>query len=100
MHTIHKYAVPLFSDSFNDLFIITLPEHAKFLSVQVQHGQPYLCHLVDTTRPMSRQLFCLCGTGQRLPVKAVEEEWPYLGTFQLHDGTLIVHLFGGVPFVG
>jgi hypothetical protein len=89
MITIHKHAVPL-----EQTFTLDLPEGATFLSVQVQHGTAQMWFRVDDSRPLKAQRFEVCSTGNPLLPMAVV--WPFLGTFQLGDGALVLHLFGGV----
>lgn len=89
MITIHKHAVPM-----EQTFTLDLPEGATFLSVQEQHGVAQMWFRVNTDMPIKAQLFEVCGTGKPLlPMGAV---WPFLGTFQLDGGALVLHLFGGI----
>lgn len=89
MITIHKHAVFL-----GDTFTIELPEGSTFLSLQIQHGKPQMWFRVDDSRPMRRQVFGVCGTGSEIPPQVSSA--PFLGTFQMEGGSLILHVFGGI----
>lgn len=66
-----------------------LPEDAEILCVQTQAGQAFLWVLLDKDKPLiSRQVF-VYGTGQPVP----DTPQRYIGTFQLHDGALVFHVF-------
>lgn len=89
MITVHKYQVQMSAE-----FTVALPSGAEFLSVQVQHGEPQMWFRVDTDSPQRLQQFCVAGTGH--PIAPELSRLPHLGTFQLSDGALVFHLFGGV----
>lgn len=89
MITIHKHAVFL-----GDTFTIGLPEGATFLSLQMQHGKPQMWFRVDDSRPVRRQIFGICGTGQEIPPQVASA--PFLGTFQMDAGDIVIHVFGGI----
>lgn len=87
MKTIYKYQVPV-----NDHFTLELPEGARILSVQVQRGRAQLWALVDPAAPPARRDFMQYGTGhsvQPFNGRALD----YIGTYQLSEGDLILHLF-------
>jgi hypothetical protein len=68
--------------------IIPMPDAAQVLDVQMQHGQPCLWALVDPTQAPGPRRFRIYGTGQEIrPVGK------YVGTFQMLDGDLILHMF-------
>lgn len=89
MITIHKYDV-----FFGDTFTVEMPEGAEFLSLQVQHGRPQMWFRVDDSRPVRRQVFGICGTGKDIPDRVAAA--PFLGTFQMEGGALVIHVFGGI----
>jgi hypothetical protein len=74
-----------------DMQNVTMPMGSKLLTVQLQNGAPCLWALCDTTAPMRLRTVWIFGTGHPVPMHAGE----YLGTFQLHSGTLVFHAFGG-----
>lgn len=81
--TIWKY--PLRPDTCG----MRLPEDAEILCVQTQAGEPFLWVLLDENKPLiSRQVF-VYGTGH--PVLDTPQR--YIGTFQLHAGELVFHVF-------
>ena len=69
---------------------IQLPLGAKFLTVQIQNDKPCLWALVDTEVPKITETILIFGTGH-----AVTGEGEYLGTYQLHGGILVFHVFYG-----
>lgn len=81
-----------------DVQYVSLPLHAKLLTVQVQNGIPCLWALVDSKHKLkvNRPVFTI-GTGN--PAGHVFEtgktdEWPkYLSTYQLANGALVFHVF-------
>jgi len=85
MHTIYKFPVPE-----NSTFVLKLPARARFLDVQVQRGKPQAWFLLDPEAETVRRRFVVCGTGHQVPE---QEMLTYLGTFQLFDGELVLHLF-------
>lgn len=85
MRSIWKFQV-----QSRDRFTIGLPPGAKFLSVQIQNGVPQSWWLVDESREQEFRTFRVFGIGHEVPV---DESLQYLGTFQLHDGSLVFHLF-------
>ncbi len=85
MNRIYKYPV-IVTDEFN----LTMPVGAKVLSVQVQNGSPQLWAMVDTSEPLSEiRSFRVIGTGH--PIDS--DPGVYIGTFQIHGGELVLHLF-------
>ncbi len=69
-------------------FVIRMPAGAKPLSVQMQNGVAYLWAQVDTEQPEVDALFGVFGTGHDMPGLG-----EYIGTFQMHGGQLVFHLF-------
>lgn len=90
MRVIYKYRLAV-----TDTQTISMPAGAKLLTVQVQSGNsaqgdhPYLWALVETVAPLEDRTFITVGTGH--PVS--DDSLNYLGTYQLHDGRLVFHVF-------
>lgn len=82
-------AIWKFPFKVNDTIKIYIPEGAKFLSVQTQDGVPCLWALVEPDAPKVLMLFDIYGTGHPMP----DDPGVYIGTFQLHGGALVFHLF-------
>lgn len=80
---IFKYAFRI-----EDSFTLMMPRGARVLSVQVQRERPCLWALVDESTE-ARRYFKLVGTGHEFESTG----WRFLGTFQMHDGALVWHLF-------
>lgn len=74
-----------------DEFVTTMPAGAKVLSVDTQHGGAQMWVLVDPDAPDAQRRFVTVGTGHTLPAEIGDAE--FVGTFQLHDGALVFHLF-------
>ncbi len=85
MITIWKFGVPTADD-----FTIDMPRGARILSVQVQGERPFVWALVDDEAPHARRHFEMRGTGH--PARDCAA-LPFVGTFQLHGGALVFHLF-------
>lgn len=88
MITIYKYKVEMSED-----FLIRMPKGAEVLSVQVQHGRVQIWARVDTSQPEVPYRFGVHGTGHEL--YDFTENAPFIGTFQIAEGSLVFHLFGG-----
>jgi hypothetical protein len=85
---IWKYPLPIEDD-----FFLALPKGAVVLSVQIQGSQPCIWVLIEHAQghgPTEKRHFMLYGTGH--PIRH-EGEWTFVGTFQLHGGSLVFHLF-------
>jgi hypothetical protein len=89
VRTIYKYPVEV-----DDEFTIGLPEGARVLSVDTQHGEPVMWALVDPTAPTTNRTFRVIGTGHPIEDAA---ELAFVGTFQMRGGSLIFHLFEKSP---
>ena len=84
MRTIYKYELEV-----TDYQDIPMPLCAQILTIQVQHDKPCIWALVNTERPIQKQRIFICGTGH-----PYDENFDrYLGTFQLHSGSLVFHVF-------
>ncbi len=85
MKTIHKYDL---NDPADAIHIET--DHVdKWLSVDVQRGQPVVWAVVDTDKPKQAHTFHVRGTGH--PMTGAEGH--FLGTILLAGGSLVFHVF-------
>ncbi len=85
MRRVFKYPVQL-----HPSFTVAIPAGARFLSVQEQHGKGQMWFEVEDTSEDTERSFVLVATGEVVPVRAL-----YLGTFQLGNGSLVLHLYEG-----
>ena len=86
MKTIHKYDVQV-----ADQFKLELPRGATIMSVQVQREVPRMWVLVDKDEDrVEERTFRVIGTGH--PIDD-EKDLMFVGTFQIHGGMLVFHLF-------
>jgi hypothetical protein len=69
--------------------LFKLPKDARILDVQVQNECPCMWALVNPNNETEYRRFYIYGTGHPMPDKLGD----FIGTFQLHDGALIFHLF-------
>ncbi|TNE75026.1 hypothetical protein EP331_00220 [bacterium] len=70
---------------------IEMPYQSKILCVQVQNGTPNIWALVDPKSPLVKRAFDIFGTGHPVDYNVKRE---YIGTYQLHGGSLVLHVFG------
>lgn len=84
--TVWKYDVPV-----TDNFVLQLPVGARCLHAGTQGGYPRLWVMVDTDADLEDTAFVLVGSGH--PIHEAPERLAHIGTFQLHDGALVFHLF-------
>jgi len=84
--TIHKYSLPE-----QDLTTVEMPTGARVLCVQVRGDKPFLWAIVDPGQPLESRWFRLCKTGHYLGIDIPSSR--YIGTFQLHEGALVGHVF-------
>ena len=85
MKTVWKYTLTL----DEDLNFLEMPKDAEILTVQIQHGFPTLWVLVDPSAPFEIRVVRVAGTGHELP----DNIGKYIGTFQIYEGSMIVHVF-------
>ena len=85
MITIYKYPIQM-----KDQFTIEMPYGAQVLSVQTQRETPCIWALVDSDNWPEKRPFALRGTGHDC---SGLNEARFVGTFQLHGGALVFHLF-------
>ena len=86
MKMICKYPITV-----RDRFVLVMPQGARVLTVQSQREVPCIWALVDPSEPERLYEFALVGTGHK---REDLDGMPYLGTVQLLDGGLILHVFG------
>lgn len=72
-----------------DAQTVHLPRGAMSLCVQVQAG-PCVWALVDDTQPTEPRIVRVIGTGHPIPDA---DKLGYVGTYQLHGGALVFHVF-------
>lgn len=72
---------------------IQMPKGSRILTVQVQRNQPCIWVLVEPDNPYQIRNVYMYGSGYTIPVDKLAEH-AYVGTFQLHDGRLVFHVFG------
>jgi len=84
---IFKYEIPIADD-----FSLPLPQGARVLSIDVQNGTPFIWALVDEEAGKESVYFHLAGTGHVVPPH-VADSYAFVGTFMLHGGALVFHLF-------
>lgn len=70
-------------------FTLELPIEARFRALQVQHGQPMMWLEVDPHGLREAITFRVIPTG----VEFDEAGLRYLGTFQVHEGNLVFHVY-------
>ena len=88
MKTIYKYPLMQAGEQMINSF-----QDVEFLDVQVQHDEACLWALVDPGQPPCIYTIKIYGTGH--PVS--EPHLKHLGTFQLHDGRFVGHVFLQLP---
>lgn len=71
---------------------IEMPYCAKILTVQVQRETPCLWAIVDPSLEKEKRHFEIFGTGNPI-VEGMGVSREYIGTYQLHDGDLVYHVF-------
>lgn len=71
---------------------IEMPANAEILTVQTQHEVPCIWALVDPTEPNEKRFIKVFGTGHDVHYEMGLSR-NYLGTYQLHNGSLVFHVF-------
>jgi hypothetical protein len=84
MKTIYKYELGM-----ADSITIETDHVERWLSVDVQRGQPVVWAMVDTDKARQRHTFCIRGTGHPM----TGDEHGFLGTVLLDGGALVFHVF-------
>jgi len=84
--TIYKYEI-----RSTDVQVVMMPEDAKILTVQTQHGTPCLWVGVVVENPEKERTIKIYGTGRCLP----ENPGEYIGTYQLatRGRGLVFHVY-------
>lgn len=85
MKTIWKYQLEI-----TDQATLLMPQGAQILCVQVQRNEVCLWALVEPDNNNEPRDIRIYGTGH--PVEDAQQ-LTYVGTFQLHDGALVFHVF-------
>lgn len=88
MKTVWKYDVPV-----KDEFSFSMPVGAVLLHVAVQGTEVKLWALVDPQQAGELRRFRLAGTGHPVEYRNVA----HVGSFMLHSGALVFHLFEILP---
>lgn len=87
MNTIYKYPLQIV-----DRQIVEMPKYARILSIQVQNGVPCIWAQVKPQSEKEKRVIYIVGTGQDLE-NFISDFCVYRGTFQMHSGTLVFHVF-------
>lgn len=83
---VHKYPLPL-----GDWVSVAMPQGAEPIAVQMQNGAPMLWARVKLGNPLVVHHFRIAGTGHELGSNVGR----HIGSFQMHGGALIFHVFAG-----
>jgi len=86
MKTIWKFPLGVADEQ-----IIEMPRGAKVLAVQPQHDRVCVWAMVNPNAEKERRTFYIAGTGHLLPDES--DRLRHVGTFQLHGGALVFHVF-------
>jgi len=85
MKTIYKYQLAIAN---HQEFL--LPYDAEILSVQVQYDNPQMWVLMDPNKTKVAWDITTIGTGA---LASSVEKSEFVDTYQMHDGTLVLHVF-------
>lgn len=85
--TIWKFQLQVLDTQF-----IWIPKNAEILSVQNQNEVPCMWALVNPTEEKEEKCFEIFGTGHDVHCDMGIDR-RFIGTFQLHTGSLVFHLF-------
>lgn len=88
MKTIWKYPLQV-----TDMQTLRIPKGARLLATQAQGGEPSIWAIVDPDAPKVERVIAMFGTGHPLPDQLDTNS--YIGTFQLHGGAVVFHVFDG-----
>ena len=86
MKTIWKFTLEI-----TDKQVIMLPEQSKIICVQVQQGKPCIWAEVDLSKTDTADQYDIYTYGTGHEVENIEGQ--YIGTYQLHDGYQICHVY-------
>ena len=88
MITVYKYSLEP-----GDNVTVLMPEGAEILHVATQGDVPCIWARVDTERPKKPYIFHMRGTGHP------NATGDHVGSFLMHNGSLVFHLFCVSPMV-
>lgn len=88
MITIWKYDIH--PEARGAHFTLQMPEGSEILHVETQKGTPCMWVRLDPDAPDVEREFITIGTGHELPPGIPLD---HIGTYQLHDGVFVGHLF-------
>lgn len=88
MKTIYKYPFETEGE-----FTLSMPGGAEILAVQVQGETPCIWAMITIGKPSVIRSFRVYGTGHPIEDPDEGNEQQYIGTYQLHGGKLVFHLF-------
>jgi len=91
MRTIWKFPLAV-----ADFQTVDMPIGAEVLAVQPQREQVCLWAKVDPSRDKERRGFWIIGTGHPIEDDRERNIGRHVGTFQLHGGALVFHVFEAV----
>jgi hypothetical protein len=83
MIAVHKFEWP---KGYVSKFQVSMPHGAEILCAQTQRNLLCIWAKVNTDNSFEQREFTLCGTGHLAP------DGKYIGTVQLHDGDLVLHI--------
>jgi len=87
MKKIYKYVLEVTGDQS-----IAMPDAAKVLAIQVQHGKPCVWAEVDSEQTVTAfRRFVTVGTGAPTPEDF--DKLHYVGTYQLDSGNFVGHVY-------
>jgi hypothetical protein len=92
MRRIYKYQLETIDIQLINVPRLTGEENFKsqVLNVDTQNGTPCIWCLVDVEEEQQQIKIRIIGTGNPMPVLSKDD---YLGTYQLHNGEQIFHVF-------
>jgi hypothetical protein len=70
---------------------IEMPKDAEILSVQMQNDIPCVWALVNPENKVKEKVIEIFGTGHEMHCDGISRK--FIGTFQMHGGLLVFHLF-------
>ena len=85
-HRIFKYLIDLNKPRQH----VAMPQDARILSVQIQHGECQLWALLDNSQPDVSRVFEVLPTGAFVDRA---ERLAFIGTVQTYGGSLVFHVF-------
>ena len=86
METVYKYDLEIVYEQ-----TVQMPAGAVVLTVQMQHDRPRIWVRCDPSKPTVDRKFYTHGTGHRI----MDVTAQYVGTYQTHNGALVLHVFEG-----